>query len=151
MTDVRVQPGSGSVGLTPLDETDPMPAPAARDAKPFVPAKDFAASLAFYTDLGWTQNWNAGGLAELELAGARLLLQDFYAKDWAENWMLYVDVDDADAWYAHARRVIADGRHPGARTAPPKDEPYGARVTYVWDPCGVLLHFAQALPAGGGR
>jgi hypothetical protein len=27
--------------------------------------------------------------------------------------------------------------------AAPKQEPYGACVTYVWDPSGVLLHLAQ--------
>jgi hypothetical protein len=27
--------------------------------------------------------------------------------------------------------------------APPKHEDYGARVTYVWDPAGVLLHLAE--------
>lgn len=113
------------------------------DVKVFVPAKDFATSRRFYTTLGWRETWADGGLAELELGGVRFYLQDFYAKDWAENFMLYVAVDDAEAWWAHVRTVLADGAFPDARVQPPKPEAYGALVTYVWDPSGVLLHFAQ--------
>lgn len=119
-------------------------APTARDVKVFVPANDFATSRRFYAALGWHENWHhESGLAEIELAGRRMFLQDFYAKDWAENFMLYVNVDDADAWYEHAKAVVE--AFEGTRVAEPKDEPHGDRVTYVWDPSGVLLHFAQGL------
>lgn len=120
-------------------------APLARDVRVFVPTRDHALSVAFYEALGWRRNWREGGLAELELAGVRLWLQDYYAKDWAENFMIHVAVEDARAWHGHAARVIAGGRFPGARVAEPKEEPYGALVTYVWDPCGVLIHLAQPL------
>ena len=30
-----------------------------------------------------------------------------------------------------------------ARVAEPQQQDWGALVTYVWDPCGVLLHFTQ--------
>ena len=119
-------------------------APTARDVKVFVPAKDFAVSRRFYAALGWRENWHHdGGLCEFELAAHRFFLQDFCAKDWAENFMIYVTVDDADAWYEHAKRVVE--QFEGTRVSEPKDEPHGDRVTYVWDPSGVLLHFAQPL------
>jgi len=119
-----------------------MSTPAVSDVKVFVPAQDFELSLRFYTALGWTCNWQRGGLAEIELADTRLYLQDFYARDWAENFMIYVDVEDAHAWHEHAA-VVAESFPPGTvRVAAPKREEYGALVTYVWDPCGVLLHLA---------
>lgn len=120
---------------------DPTP-PAANDLKVFVPTLDFDQSIRFYTALGWTLNWRVDGLAEIELASSRLYLQKYYAKEWAENFMIYIDVADADAWYEHARGVIEQGDFGDARVAEPKDEEYGARVTYVWDPAGALLHFA---------
>jgi uncharacterized glyoxalase superfamily protein PhnB len=58
-----------------------------------------------------------------------------------------VVVEDAGAWYEHVKAVVDSGEFPGTRVNPPKEEPYGARVTYAWDPCGVLLHFAQPVPA----
>ena len=118
-----------------------MPNPIATDVRVFAPAKDLDTSIGFYTALGWRLVWRDDGLAELELAGHRFLMQNYYAKDWAENFMFHISVDDAAAWHAHAETVVA--QYPGTRVAPPKREPYGAVVTYVWDPCGVLLHFAQ--------
>ena len=122
--------------------------PTARDVKVFVPTKDFDLSIDFYTTLGWTCNWSEDhGLAEIELAGVRLYLQKFYAKEWAENFMIYVVVDDATAWFEHISAKIEAGNFAGARVNPPKQEPYGAIVTYAWDPCGVLIHFAQPVDA----
>ena len=46
----------------------------------FVPAKDFGESMGFYEAMGWRVNWRAedDSLAELELAGNRVYLQNFY-------------------------------------------------------------------------
>ena len=79
----------------------------------------------------------------MENADQRFYLQNYYVKEWAENVMLHVSVDDAQAWAQHVSELIAQDRYPGVRVAEPKAEPYGALVTYVWDPSGVLLHFAQ--------
>ena len=68
----------------------PPSALVAYDVKPFVPARDFDISLQFYQDLGWAMNWWESALAELDLGGARMLLQDVYVPEWAENFMLYV-------------------------------------------------------------
>ncbi len=57
--------------------------------------------------------------------------------------MLHIAVDDAEAWHEHAANVIEDGRFSDCRVDGPREEDYGALVTYVWDPSGVLLHFAQ--------
>lgn len=120
-----------------------MNIPTANDIKVFVPTLDFDESLKFYTTLGWHLNWCHKGLAEIELAAVRLYLQKFYTKEWAENFMIYVDVADANAWYEHVTNILMRGNFPKTRVEPPKEEPYGAIVTYVWDPCGVLIHFAQ--------
>ncbi|MCA9838479.1 MAG: hypothetical protein KC422_16295 [Trueperaceae bacterium] len=120
----------------------------ASDVKVFVPALDFAKSLEFYQALGWQLNWQApDGLAELELAGQRFYLQDYYNKDWAENFMLHITVEDAKAWWKHAAKVIADGSYDNVKLREPKVEDYGALVTHLIDPSGVLLHFAQFLPS----
>jgi hypothetical protein len=59
----------------------------ASEVKPFIPAKDFPLSKEFYCELGWQLNWESDGLAELELADKRFLLQDYYNKEWADNFM----------------------------------------------------------------
>ena len=117
----------------------------ARDVRIFVPARDFDLSRRFYARLGWVENWREGGLAEMELAGQRFYLQDFYVKDWAENFMIHVTVNEVDAWYEAALELVEANDFEPARCQAPKDEPYGARVAYVWDPSGVLIHLAQPI------
>jgi len=113
------------------------------DVRAFVPAAGFAVSRAFYLALGWRELWTDGTLALLELGGHRIMLQDRYVRDWAENCILTVEVADARAWFAHVDSVLTHRRYGDARVAEPRQEDWGALVTYVWDPCGVLLHFAQ--------
>ncbi len=115
---------------------------AVSDVKVFVPAKDFQQALAFYQALGWKVLANHGQLAELELGTSRFYLQDYYHKGWAENFMLYINVEDVNVWYAHIQQVLASGNFPSARVKAPALQDHGDTVCYVWDPSGVLLHFA---------
>jgi len=117
------------------------------DTKVFVPVLDFEASLRFYQALGWHMNFKAenNAIAELELGNGRFLLQYFYNKELAENFMLHINVADAAAWHKHATTIIETGQYASARLTEPKEESYGSLITYVWDPSGVLLHFVQHL------
>ena len=113
------------------------------DIRTFVPAKDFALSKDFYAALGCDLEWSDENLALFNLAGSRFYLQRYYVKEWAENSMLHISVQDAARCFSDIAGLIDSGRFPSARVAAPKQEPYGALVTYVWDPSGVLLHLAQ--------
>ncbi|HEX2576571.1 MAG TPA: hypothetical protein VHK88_09505 [Aquihabitans sp.] len=122
----------------------PAEPPVIEDLRTFVPARDLATSQAFYEALGWTTIWtDGGGLALLELGGFRFMLQDHYVQAWAENSMLTIVVPDARWWFERAMQVLADGDFGPARVAEPRVEDWGATVTYVWDPSGVLLHVTQ--------
>lgn len=115
----------------------------ATDVRMFLPSRDFALSQAFYEALGCEREWADDNLALFKLGPSRFYLQRGYAKEWAENTMLHVAVQDAAACFNAIRALLDTGKYPGARVASPRSEPYGAQVTYVWDPAGVLLHLAQ--------
>ncbi len=133
---------TNEAGAMTSSDTDPRFA--IDDIRTFVPAQDFNQSKAFYEVLGWTTVWaDDDGLALMELGGYRFMLQDYYVQQWAENFMLTIVVADAKAWYERVIGVIEHGDYSAARAAAPKVEAWGATVTYVWDPCGVLLHFTQ--------
>ncbi|HRX77449.1 MAG: bleomycin resistance protein [Planctomycetaceae bacterium] len=114
------------------------------DIRPFIGAKHFDTSRDFYVALGWRVTYDSGDLRVLELAGHRFYLQNYFNKEWCNNTMLHVAVDDVEAWYEHVTKAFADNAL--ARVARIstriKDEGY-ARVFHVWDPSGVLIHFAQ--------
>lgn len=119
----------------------------ATDVKPFVGSKDFALSRDFYVAMGWSLNFDAGDLAELQLGDHRFYLQKYYQRQWCDNTMLHITVNDANAWYARAESVITSRNFRAAKVRSPSMQSYGALVTFVWDPSGVLLHFAQPCQA----
>lgn len=113
------------------------------DLKPFVPAKNFALSRQFYLDLGFSENWGYDQVAELQLGSHRFLLQNFYVKELAENFMMHLMVEDADVWWVHIRETgLLEKYKPGV-AKPPTLQPWGLRVLYLSDPSGVLWHIAD--------
>lgn len=122
----------------------PEPNLAVNDIRPFIGAKDFDSSRDFYVALGWKVVYDSESLRVMELGNHRFYLQRYFDKAWCENTMLHVSVEDVDAWYAFAKqRFLEGGLASQARIGgEPKDEGY-ARVFYIWDPAGVLLHIAE--------
>ncbi len=113
------------------------------DLRPFLPSKDFEISKAFYERLGWEVEYIDHELALMANAERRFYLQRGYLKEWAENTMLFIPVADARACHEAIAAALASGEYGEARVAPPRQQPYGALVTHVWDPAGVLLHLAE--------
>lgn len=108
----------------------------------YVPAKDFEESKKFYRDLGFelTEAW--AGNFDCRLGPALFRLQNFYVKDWANNFMLQFMVPDAQAWYDHIKKMVESGNYKNIRVKEP--ESVGdVLITHAWDPCGVLLIFIQ--------
>lgn len=117
------------------------------DIKTFVGSKDYDLSRNFYVAMGWSLNFDAGDLCELEIGAYRFYLQKYYQRQWCDNTMLHVTVDNAQAWFERATAVISSRDFGPAKVRAPSMQSYGALVTFVWDPSGVLLHFAQPCPA----
>jgi hypothetical protein len=114
----------------------------AEQARPFLPSRDFELSKRFYEALGFTKLLD-GEVAIFRLGSSGFILQRYYQKEWAENFMMQLMVDDLDAWWSHIVGLDLP-RHFGVRPPkPPEMQPWGLRVAYVVDPCGVLWHVAQ--------
>ncbi len=118
---------------------------ATSDIKPFIGSRDFDESRDFYIAMGWKLNFDAGDIAELQLGDHRFYLQKYYQRKWCENSMLHITVDDAQSWFEHATKVLRESTCGAAKVREPSEQSYGALVTFVWDPSGVLLHFAQPI------
>ncbi len=113
------------------------------DLKAFVPAKDLEKSRRFYVDLGFTEKWHNDQVAEFEVGGFRFLLQKFYVKDHAGNFMMQLHVEDADAWWQRISGAELQKKYQLHMAKPPTLQPWGLRVLYISDPSGVLWHIAD--------
>ena len=117
-------------------------APGINDLKVYMPAKDFEQSKRFYTALGFKMSEGWGGTVDFELDGNRFRLQDYYVKDWAENFMVVMSVDDVAAWHSLTLEIAESGKFDNVRVKPPETIG-GSLVLHVIDPSGVLLIFVQ--------
>ena len=116
-----------------------------KDVKTFVGAKNYQESKDFYIALGWKLNFESDNLSEFELGGFRFYLQNYYEKSWCDNSMLHIIVEDVQSWYENIKAILDKESFGDARVSPPEKQEYGALVSFVWDPSGVLLHFAQLI------
>jgi hypothetical protein len=110
--------------------------------RPFVPAKDFDCSKRFYETLGFEKVLD-GEVAIFNAGSGGFILQRHYQKEWAENFMMQLLVDDLDAWWAHIEALDLPAKFGVQPLKPPAMQPWGLRTAYVYDPCGVLWHVAQ--------
>lgn len=114
------------------------------DFKPFVPSNDFEISKAFYQHMGFTINWDSDEVCEVDTNfGYRFLLLPKNHNNYAHSLMLHFMVNSAQEWYDHFTEIKLAETFEGTKVAPPKIMTWGLLITYVWDPAGVLLHFAE--------
>lgn len=115
------------------------------EIKAFVPARDYALSKRFYTDLGFTMASDGGGVAYFHFGEASFLLQDFCAESLAENFMMHLLVADVDAWWAHVQASGVVSRY-GVRLTDIETQPWRMRDFCLSDPSGVLWRIGQNIP-----
>lgn len=118
-----------------------------RSIRPFLPAKDFETSLRFYQAIGFESYKLGDTLAELSLGPHAFLLQGYYVKEWAENMVMHVLVKEVQAWWQHIESLDLANKFGVSPPSAPRDESWGLTVAYVFDPSGVLWHFAEVTKA----
>jgi uncharacterized glyoxalase superfamily protein PhnB len=114
--------------------------------RPFLPTRDLALSKRFYQALGFEMLLDGTDVAIFRAGRGEFLLQARYVKDWAENAMMQLMVDDLDAWWRHIQALDLPARFGVAIPKAPAMQPWGLRVAYLVDPAGVLWHVAQRRP-----
>lgn len=114
------------------------------EIKAYVPARDFALSRRFYVDLGFNEELLSPDMAYFNAGHCSFLLQNFYVKEHADNFMMHMLVADVEAWWERVVSQDLAGRY-GVRTIPPQDQPWGIRDFCLVDPTSVLWRIGQGI------
>ncbi|MBI1353067.1 MAG: glyoxalase [Acidobacteria bacterium] len=114
-------------------------------SRPFLPAKNFQESKRFYEAFGFEKVLD-GEVAIFRIGASSFILQNYFQKEWAENFMMQLVVDDLDAWWSHVVSLDLPARFGVPAPKPPAMQPWGLRIAYVVDPSGILWHIAQSRP-----
>lgn len=114
-------------------------------ARPFLPAKDFDLSKRFYETLGFEMLLDSE-VAIFGCGSGGFILQRYYQKDWAENSMMQLMVDNLDDWWTHIQTLDLPSQFKVRPPKAPAMQPWGLRVAYIVDPSGVLWHVCERRP-----
>lgn len=113
-----------------------------RSIRPFIGAKDYDLSRNFYRDLGFEEFVISNEMSFFKTAQFGFYLQKAYVKDWIDNSMIFLEVDDVDQYWKELVALDLTGKYTGVRLTPVKLFDWG-RECFMHDPSGILWHFGQ--------
>jgi len=112
------------------------------EIKAFVPAKDFALSQQFYKDIGFEKRSEGGGVAYFCFEHCAFLLQDYYVKTYADNFMMHLLVADVDAWHKQVTDANIAEKY-GSKVSEVTVQPWKMRDFTFDDPAGVCWRIGE--------
>ncbi len=112
------------------------------ELKAFIPSKDFELSKNFYELMGFTKASDTNGIAYFNHGNCSFLLQDFYAKELADNLMMHLLVEDIGAWHQQITEARLTEKF-GTKVSQITKQPWGMLDFIVGDPSGVLWRIGQ--------
>ena len=113
----------------------------AKSIRPFIGSKDFQISRKFYQDLGFEETILDPKMSVFKTGEIAFYLQDYYDKNWIENTMIFLEVDDVERYYNELSALnLTEKYH--VKLTPIRYEEWGSEC-FLHDPSGVLWHFGK--------
>jgi hypothetical protein len=114
----------------------------AKSIRPFIGSKNFEISRSFYTDLGFQESILSRDMSYFKTEGLGFYLQDAYVKDWIDNTMIFLEVDDVARHLKELLALNLPSKYEGVRLTSIRDYDWG-RECFMHDPSGILWHFGE--------
>lgn len=112
----------------------------ARSIRPFIGSKHFDTSRRFYRDLGFEERILDPHMSLFLTKTLGFYLQDAYVKDWIDNTMIFLEVDDVDRYWRELEALNLPANYEGVKLTPIRLYDWGSEC-FLHDPSGVLWHF----------
>jgi len=113
-----------------------------KSIRPFIGSKNFELSRSFYRDLGFEEQVLSSNLSVFKTDGIAFYLQDAYVKDWIDNTMIFVEVENALHYWDKLVALDLTSKYEDVKLVPIRVNDWG-RECFVHDPSGVLWHFGE--------
>jgi catechol 2,3-dioxygenase-like lactoylglutathione lyase family enzyme len=114
----------------------------AKSIRPFIGAKNYAISRKFYQDLGFEESIISPDMSYFKTNEMGFYLQDAYVKDWIDNLMIFMEVDDVQRFWNELLALDLTAKYENVRLTPVRELAWG-RECFVHDPSGILWHFGE--------
>ena len=113
-----------------------------KSIRPFIGSKDFKTSRAFYREMGFEEVLLPPKMALFKLGNFGFYLQDAYVKDWVDNTMLFLEVENLEAHLKHIQSLNLPQKYTGVRVSELVHNDWGSEF-FVHDPSGILWHIGS--------
>ncbi|CAN5704629.1 glyoxalase [soil metagenome] len=113
-----------------------------KSIRPFIGAKNFNLSRDFYRDLGFQETELGNNMSVFKKAGLAFYLQDAYVKDWIDNTMIFLEVDDVTSYWNDLVSLDLATKYKDVRLVPIKTYDWG-KECFIHDPSGILWHIGE--------
>ena len=110
--------------------------------RPFIGSKDYEISRSFYRDLGFEEHIISHDMCLFKTAELGFYLQKAYVKDWINNTMLFMEVENVEQFYKQLLALELPTKYKGAKVTPIRNLDWGSEC-FLHDPSGILWHFGQ--------
>ncbi|ATP55300.1 glyoxalase [Pedobacter ginsengisoli] len=110
--------------------------------RPFIGAKDFELSRSFYKDLGFEETVITSDMSVFKTGGIAFYLQNAYVKDWVDNTMIFLEVEDVDRYWQELLALDLTVKYKNAKLVPVRVD-YWGKECFLHDPSGILWHFGE--------
>ena len=115
----------------------------AKSIRAFIGAENFEESRQFYRDLSFEETVLFKNMSLFRVSdNLGFYLQDAYVKDWIDNSMIFLEVDDVDRYWNELQSLELDKKYKKVRLTSIKNYDWG-RECFMHDPSGVLWHFGE--------
>lgn len=114
----------------------------AKSLRPFIGAKDFDLSRSFYRDLGFEEVVLSDDMSVFKSGNMAFYLQNYYNKDWVDNTMLFMEVDDVARFWDELVTLDLTSKYKNVRIKPIVHLDWGSEC-FVHDPSGILWHIGE--------
>ncbi|MHA3789966.1 VOC family protein [Flavobacterium hauense] len=114
----------------------------AKSIRPFIGSNDFELSRSFYRDLGFKETVISGDMSVFETGNMAFYLQDYYNKDWVDNTMLFMEVDDVARFWDELVTLDLTSKYKNVRIKPIVNLDWG-KECFIHDPSGILWHIGE--------
>ena len=97
----------------------------AKSIRPFIGAKNFDLSRQFYRDLGFQESILSSNMSYFKTEGLGFYLQDAYVKDWIDNSMIFMEVEDVKRFWKELSALELTAKYDSVRLTPIRELPWG--------------------------
>ena len=110
--------------------------------RPFIGAKDFDISRKFYQDFGFEETKIGENMSVFQTGSFSFYLQNAYVKDWIDNTMLFLEVENVEAFWENLLKLGLPVSYESVRISPVQNLDWG-KECFIHDPSGILWHVGE--------